>query len=334
MSFFQCVFDENPLSLEVSVKQEPSNFMDCLIPMSDQESCTFESSLFCPELDDMLSIDSSDSSTSSLPTPPGRSLGSTTMCIKREEDNYFAPPNSLYSDFLGQHEEPDFDWPALRKIGRTIRPKLPTPTPTPTPSTASPSKAASSTSQLEPQDQDQGSLPIVSRHRVFSRHIMPCVLPCQPLDDSDWVECSEANDKFKDSAGRVFRVHGWSPPDNNKYPFANICLEDLALSSAANVSILAAPGQEHENEKVQESAPGGEVQALSLLDGKLTYEKAEINGSLDRPARTRSAVSKVSATKPQQTPGSKKKWARRYVAGKPAGRKRRATARSETPTAV
>ncbi|KAH8112771.1 hypothetical protein DFH11DRAFT_382522 [Phellopilus nigrolimitatus] len=300
-------FDAEPPSLksQAIVKQEPTCLLDLLSPFS--ETNPLDLSALCPELDRSCSDASTDSScanASPLLSPPSTEadiahseigMAYSTAPVKKEcEDAYIAPgPLSLFSDFLGGPEDVDQDASVIGIRDTFVKYSVP-------PILGIfPSKGIANCPPSELQQVTNA--PRKRRGKVFSR-AMPFVAPCQPLDAEVWVECSDTNDGSPDAFGRVVRVRGWTPPEDDKYPLADVFGDWAQIASA-------------------------------FLEGEKSNgpEKVVVNQSAAEKSNTKAVAKsskpiKPTAGAPSNSPAGKKiKWARRSQASHAESRKKRRT---------
>ncbi|KAL5497870.1 hypothetical protein ACEPAH_2801 [Sanghuangporus vaninii] len=228
------VFNSNPSSPQLShhdpnfVKDDPQDFMDYLIPFSSPDesvdedifrrqfesgetqlydSATTGSPLFASET---LSSPENSLSGSDNTTEVDDAFISQISCFSRIPGAQFGVPNNAFSNPSSTQQH----------SAAISQPSIFT---------------TSATSEIQVQLFNNQTAYIPG---IFAR-CLPWVLSDQPSDTEDWAEWSGT----VAICGRPVQLSGWEPPENDKYPIANVDLSDWMPWA----SILLYNGQELES---------------------------------------------------------------------------------------
>ncbi|KAL5478439.1 hypothetical protein ACEPAI_2623 [Sanghuangporus weigelae] len=289
-SFLQSVFNSNPSSPRLSyrdpnfVKDDPSDFMDYLIPFSSPENSVDEDILRrqfeTGEIQfNELITNGSPSSASETLSSPENSLSSSDnaaevddafisqiSCFSRVPDVQVGASNHLFSNLSSTQQQ-----------------------------FAAISQPSIFTTSATPETQVQlFNNQTTHSSQIFTRSL-PWVLSGQPSDTEDWAEWSGT----VAICGRPVQLSGWEPPENDKYPIANVDLSDWMPWAP----ILLYNGQELENTSkpaALESKATSNAKARRADASKSWARRLASNRLLPRLKKRR----RVDISSPMQTRGT------------------------------
>ncbi|KAL5520778.1 hypothetical protein ACEPAF_2781 [Sanghuangporus sanghuang] len=291
-SLLRSVFNSNPSTPQLSyhdpnfVKDDPPDFMDYPIPFSSPEksvdegilrrrfeagetqlndSATTGSPLFASET---LSSPENSLSGSDNTTEVDDAFISQISCFSRIPDAQFGVSNNAFSNSSSTQQQ-----------------------------SAAISQPSIFTTSATPEIQVQ----LFNNQTAYSSQIfarcLPWVSSDQPPDTEDWAEWSGT----VAMCGRPVQLSGWEPPENDKYPIANVDLSDW-MSWAP---ILLYNGQELENSTskpaTSESKTTSNAKTRRAEASKTWARRLASNRLLPRSKKRR----RVDTSLPMQTRGTK-----------------------------
>ncbi|KAL5514708.1 hypothetical protein ACEPAG_2024 [Sanghuangporus baumii] len=286
-SFLRSVFNSNPSSPQLSyhdtnfVKDHPPDFMDYLIPFSSPEKSVDEEILHRQfesgetQLNDSATTGSPLFASETLSSPENSLSGSDNTtevddafisqisCFSRALDVQVGTSNNIFSNLSS----------AQQQTATISQPSIFT------------------TSAISETQVQLFNNQITHSSQIFSRSL-PWVFSGQPPDIEDWAEWSGT----VAICGRPVQLSGWEPPENDKYPIANVDLSAWMPWAP----ILLYNGQELENANKSaalESKATSNAKARRAEASKTWARRLASNRLLPRSKKRR----RVDTSSPMQT---------------------------------